>query len=196
MQKSEDIQELAKALTKAQQELITVSTDSKNPFFKSSYASLPAILKAVRKPLADNGLSFVQSSDAIEGKCFIETVLMHESGQWISGSYPVNPTKNDPQGLGSATSYARRYSLTAMLGIAQDDDDGQAASRPVQTNVSRDTNPDDYVFPFGKYKGKKLGQIDTVELRGYRSYLKSQVKEKGSSNAQLDAVLKILEKVK
>lgn len=191
MNKSDSIKELATALCKAQTEIITVSTDSTNPFFKSNYASLPAILNAIRKPLADNGLSFVQTSDAIDGKCFIETVLMHNSGEWISGSYPVNPVKNDPQGLGSATSYARRYSLTAMLGIAQADDDGQAASGPVKTQ----TDPNNYTIPFGKYKGQKLGDIDSTELRGYRAYLKSQVKEKGSTNKQVLELITLLEKV-
>lgn len=166
MDKSDKIDELAKALSKAQQDIITVSTDSKNPFFKSNYASLPAILKALREPLAANGLAFVQSSDSVEGKCYIETVLMHESGQWISGSYPVNPTKNDPQGLGSATTYARRYALCAMLGIAQEDDDGQMASRPVAKK---------FKITDGKYQGKTFDQIPKAELQGYIASLNSNI---------------------
>lgn len=185
MNKSAEINELAKALTHAQSEIITVATDSKNPFFKSSYASLPGVLKSIREPLSKNGLSFVQTTSTSEQGVCIETVLMHTSGQWISGSYPVNPIKNDPQGLGSAITYARRYALTAMLGIHQEDDDGNNASKPQsngQTN-GKSSDPLEQVIKFGKFKDQTWKEAASdVDFLNYIEWCISQEKTKPDSN--------------
>lgn len=133
MQKSESIKELAGALAKAQAEIQAASKDAVNPFFKSSYADLNSIWEACRKPLTNNGLSVIQSGNTSgDGKTFLETILMHSSGQWISGELPINPVKNDPQSLGSAITYVRRYALQAMVGVCAGDDDGHAASHAQQ----------------------------------------------------------------
>lgn len=131
MNRSENIAELAAALAKAQAVMKPAKKDSSNPFFKSQYADLPSVVEAAKKPLADNGLSFVQVTDFADGVSWVETVLMHASGQWISGRYPVKPVKDDPQGMGSALTYSRRYGLAALVGIvaADEDDDGNAASQ-------------------------------------------------------------------
>jgi hypothetical protein len=124
---SENISELAAALAKAQGEVGTVHKDSANPFFKNRYASLAAVWEAVRPFLAKNNLSVVQMPSSDEKGYYVETQLMHSSGQWIRSRCYMKPAKEDPQGIGSLISYARRYALQAMAMICPDDDDGEAA---------------------------------------------------------------------
>lgn len=142
MNKSDEIGELAKALNAAQKELGPALKDAANPFFKSKYADLTSVWRAAIEPMGNHGLSVSQVSRVAEpyylshadGKTEImlgiimETVLMHESGQWISGEAFAPLSKFDPQGVGSATTYLRRYGLAAILGIVADDDDGNASS--------------------------------------------------------------------
>lgn len=130
MNKSEQINELAAALAKAQKVIKAATKDVENSFFKSSYADLEAVVDTCRDALASNGISYTQLPDFQGDEMWLETVLMHTTGQWISGRYPIRPSKPDPQGYGSAVTYARRYSLMAVVGIVatNDDDDGNAAS--------------------------------------------------------------------
>lgn len=128
MQTSEAINELAAALAKAQGEITGALKDSANPFFKSKYADLASCWDACRGPLSKNGLSVVQGLDVSDGHLYLKTRLMHATGQWISSTTPVTPKDDTPQGMGSALTYARRYALTAMVGVAQVDDDANAAS--------------------------------------------------------------------
>jgi len=125
---SESINELASALAKAQARLHGAKKDAKNPFFKSNYATLESVYEAIREPLAEQGLSVIQPTEFIDNQTFVRTVLLHSSGQWIDGLYPVITQKNDPQGLGSGMSYSRRYSLMAMVGIPASDDDAESAT--------------------------------------------------------------------
>ena len=132
---SETIGKLAEALAKAQGTIEPAQMDSENPAFKQNgrntrYASLTAMWESARKALAENGLAVTQTTDVSEsGEMVMLTTLMHTSGEWIGGVYPIRPTQNTPQGMGSAITYARRYSLSALLGLtADDDDDGNAAS--------------------------------------------------------------------
>lgn len=127
---SDDISALAKALSSAQSEIRYASKGSVNPHFKSRYADLSEVWDACRAALANNKLSITQTTDCSADDMYLVTTLMHESGQWIRGVYPVRPVKMDPQGYGSAITYARRYALSAMVGVvADDDDDGNGASR-------------------------------------------------------------------
>ncbi len=127
MDKSDSITELAKALSKMQGVLKSVPKDSANPFFKSKYASLDAIWETVRAPLTDNGLSIIQTT--FGERIILETTLLHSSGEWVRSYLPINAAKTDPQGIGSALTYARRYSLAAILGVSADeDDDGEATT--------------------------------------------------------------------
>jgi len=129
MAQSQNINELATELAKAQAVMQPAVKDSENPFFKSHYADLSSVWDAIRKPLTDNGLSVVQTPDTLDGKMVLVTTLLHSSGQWISGALPVSPTKTDPQSMGSAITYARRYALSALAGVcSEEDDDGNAAS--------------------------------------------------------------------
>lgn len=124
---SENIGELAAALAKAQAEVGTVHKDSANPYFKSSYASLAAVWEATRPILSKHGLSIVQLPSHDESGYYVETMLMHGSGQWIKSRTYMKPAKDDPQGIGSLISYARRYALQAVTMVCPDDDDGEAA---------------------------------------------------------------------
>jgi len=130
MNKSESIGKLTEALAKAQSGYNALIKDSTNPFFKSKYADLAACLDCVREPLSQNNLAVIQITHIINEKTImLETVLSHSSGEWISGEYPVNPTKPDAQGIGAGLTYARRYALSAILGLAaENDDDGNLAS--------------------------------------------------------------------
>ena len=130
--KSESIKEIATALSNFQSKMIAVKKDAINPFYKSKYATLDTIWETIRKPLSENGLSVAQTMNLTsDGKSVLETTLYHTSGEWISGQQLVNPVKDDPQSLGSAISYARRYSLSAILGIvADEDDDANIATKP------------------------------------------------------------------
>ena len=129
MNKSESIAALAAALAKAQGTMKGAVKDSANPFFKSKYADLASVVEAIRAAFSANGLSYVQtvqSSDLDEVR--VETMILHSSGEWIScGVLALPVSKNDAQGYGSALTYARRYSLSAAVGVAPEDDDGNAA---------------------------------------------------------------------
>lgn len=131
MQTSEQINELATALAKAQGEITGALKDSANPFFKSKYADLASCWDACRLPLSKNGLAVTQFPMTEATETFLVTILMHSSGQWMRSSLEVRPKDDTPQAMGSALTYARRYALTAVVGVAQVDDDGNAASGKV-----------------------------------------------------------------
>lgn len=124
---SEQINELAAALSKAQASITGALKDSANPFFKSKYADLASCWDACRKQLTDNGLAVIQTTDVIDGVVFVKTTLAHSSGQWIVGALPVKTKDESPQAQGSGITYARRYALAAIVGLAQIDDDAEAA---------------------------------------------------------------------
>lgn len=126
--KSESIAKIAEALSKAQGVMKGAIKDSQNPFFKQAYADLASVWDACREPLSSNGLSVTQTTRITDnGEPVIITTLMHSSGEWIQGELLVKPVKVDPQSVGSAITYARRYALAAMVGVAPEDDDGEKA---------------------------------------------------------------------
>lgn len=130
MLRSESIGALAAALSAAQGAIRPAIRDAQNPHFKSKYADLSSIREACRAPLASNGLAVSQAVDIDGDRTVLVTTLMHSSGEWLSSCYPIDPVKRDPQGMGSAITYARRYSLAALVGVVSDeDDDGERASR-------------------------------------------------------------------
>ncbi|MCP4618995.1 MAG: ERF family protein, partial [Bradyrhizobium sp.] len=127
--RSDETGELAAALAAAQLAIKTPPKDKqvKTPRYTYRYADLPTIIDAIRQPLADAGLAVSQTTVIDGADLSLRTTLLHSSGQWIQGSYPL-PDLDSPQAMGSAMTYARRYCLCAILGIAADeDDDGQAA---------------------------------------------------------------------
>jgi hypothetical protein len=129
---SDEIDKLATALAKAQAEIKDAALDSTNPHFRSDYATLTSCWAAVRAPFSKNGLAITQLTRIVDDEVVLDTVLLHNSGQWVRSTYPVRPEKPTPQGFGSALTYAKRYSLCGIGGIAPagDDDDGNAASSP------------------------------------------------------------------
>lgn len=120
--------ELYSALSKAQSQMRPAELDKVNSHFKSKYASLAAVWDAIREPLTKNGLAITQTFVAGERLTML-TRLTHTSGQSLESFYPIEPVRNDPHGIGSAISYARRYAISAIVGLtADEDDDGNAAS--------------------------------------------------------------------
>lgn len=130
MNKSESIKELATALNLAQAEMSGAKKSAINPHFKKSYADMGSVVEAVKGPFSNNGLSYSQFPIFRDGLVGVETILMHNSGEWISNELLLPMVKQDPQAAGSALTYARRYSLQAIAGIPSEDDDGNAASAP------------------------------------------------------------------
>lgn len=134
---------IAAALVKAQRAFGPALKTASNPHFKSKYADLSACVEAVIDGLNENGIFLMQSQHESENGVTVETVFLHESGEMLSaGKLHVPAAKQDPQGYGSALTYARRYSLMAACGIAPEDDDGNAASaKPKVTAVRNDPPP-------------------------------------------------------
>jgi hypothetical protein len=136
MDKSESIASLSAALAKAQGQIEGAKKDSNNSHFKAQYADLASVWDACRKALSANGLAVVQIPGRSGEDVTVTTTLTHSSGEWISGIVYARPMKADAQGIGSVITYLRRYSLAAMVGVAPEDDDGNAASgrddKPVQ----------------------------------------------------------------
>ena len=127
MSQSESIAALAAALSKAQAGITGALKDSANPFFKSRYADLASCWDACRKQLTDNGLAVIQATDILDGRTVLVTTLAHASGEWVRSVTPVLTKDDGPQAQGSGITYARRYALAAMVGLAQIDDDAEAA---------------------------------------------------------------------
>lgn len=127
MKSSESINELAAALCKAQSQMGGAVKDSSNPFFKSSYADLTSVIKAIKQPFADNGLSYTQFPVTDENGMGVCTRLMHASGQWLEGQFTLPVVKRDPQAASSSLTYARRVSLSSIAGIPTADDDAESA---------------------------------------------------------------------
>ena len=126
--KSEKIDKLAAALSKAQSEMKGAEKKSVNPFFNSGYADLHTVIESSFPHLTKYGLSVIQGNDSNPGEFFVTTMLLHESGQWIKSKLKMPIEKVTAQSIGSTITYGRRYGLSAITGIAQYDDDGNAAS--------------------------------------------------------------------
>jgi hypothetical protein len=183
MNKSDSIKNLAVAMCKAQSAMGGAHKGANNPFFKSKYADLGAVVEAVKEPFASNGLSYVQFPIEEGGRIGIETILMHDSGEWLSNSFTVNLSKQDAQGAGSAITYCRRYSLQAIAGIPAEDDDGNAASKPAKANSSK-PNPDIDLIN----EAIKNNDINFVKLNWTTTINKNW---SSLSNQQTDALNKI-----
>lgn len=165
MNKSDSIKELAIAMCKAQSEMGGAHKGANNPFFKSKYADLGAVIEAVKEPFASNGLSYVQFPIENNERVGIETILMHKSGEWLSNEFTVRLTKQDAQGAGSAITYCRRYGLQAVAGIPSEDDDGNAASK------SKSPTKDDLSWVNAIKENKTT--LEEIQDPKYRNYIKT-----------------------
>ena len=168
---SETITEITKALISFHKEVGKIKKEAKNPFFKSSYATLSNILDVIDESLVNNGLTVLQMPTDVNG---LTTILVHESGEFFESTYFMTPTKDDPQALGSLITYARRYALGAILSLnIDDDDDGNKASAPSSGNKPSQTsdkpwlnpNTDQWTKAVSYLKGE--GTIDAIE-KSYR----------------------------
>lgn len=188
------MQSFIKAFIKAQAEIQNARLDSNNPHFKSQYASLESVLAAVKPSLNKHGIAVLQPIEERDGKQFIHTMLIHESGEKIEGFSPIITEKNTAQAFGSGVSYSRRYALVAMLAIGADDDDGNEASAPVQRPaqpqpqaVKQADKPKptgkmesagDYRLSFGKEKGRSLSELGAIEVSKKLAWLKEKADAK------------------
>lgn len=156
---SENINELAAALAKAQGEYTPALKDSANPFFKSKYANLCSIVKACQEPLSKNSLSISQATNKDEsGTWVLTTTLMHSSGQWLKSQTPIITIKPDIQSFGSASTYARRYAWASIAGVTTDeDDDGESA-------MARDHCTNQKKQEYKQYDRKTAAQVVHEEM--------------------------------
>lgn len=127
--RSPSLAKLGAALSKAQGEIAGAAKDKTNPHFKSAYADLASVWDACREPLSKHELAVIQAPSANGRSVTVETTLVHSSGEWISDSLTMTAQQDTPQAIGSCITYARRYALSAMVGVAPEDDDGNAASQ-------------------------------------------------------------------
>jgi hypothetical protein len=172
MQTSEQINELAAALSKAQGAIKGALKDSANPFFKSNYADLASVWDACREQLAANNLCVIQTVTAADTGVAVTTMLAHSSGQWIKDTLPLMPKDGSPQAVGSAITYGRRYALAAVAGVAQIDDDGNPASGRESignTGVPKGIKP----------QGDAAARVPTAEVTKWAKVIMDNGKDEG-----------------
>jgi hypothetical protein len=186
---SEQISNLAAALLKAQRDIGAALKGASNPFFKSKYADLRTVIEAVKGPLNSNGITFLQAVDSrtLEGADHpvIDTILLHESGQFLSTRTPVFCAKpNDPQAFGSGITYSKRYALQALLGIPTTDDDGEAAmGRKSKANGSAQTDStptEELQKAHAAYVNANVADIPdhfTVDFEMFKSAVRAEAKK-------------------
>ena len=132
MKLSEKFDEILPALHKARSQFVKVKKDRQNTHLKNKYATLDSVLDAITPALTENKLMIMQDGERIENTMRVETTVIHISGQWAKFYFDIPIAKNDPQGVGSAFTYGRRYALAAAFGLSQADDDAQIAVKSAQ----------------------------------------------------------------
>jgi hypothetical protein len=135
MKMSDSIAQLAEALSKAQGQIDAAAKANVNSHFKNKYADLNSLREAIREPMATNDLSVIQLPRFLEKEVEVETMLMHKSGEFIAETLRMPVGQMTAQAVGSALTYCRRYSLSSILNLAAEDDDGNAATQQVQKPV-------------------------------------------------------------
>ena len=186
MNRSETITEIAKALAKFQSEVSDPNRTKENAFLKSKYVTLDSLLQAVRPVLASNGLSFLQVPFTGADVVSVTTMLLHESGEWLeSDPFTLPLMKKDPQGVGSVVTYARRYSLSSILGVAWDEDDDAQSNNETELTkqvlhevtelVKVKGIPNETVASYIKTTFNKSSSklLDLTELKQVKSWLMS-----------------------
>lgn len=166
MRTSDTVSEITKAMVKSQSEINHAFKDAKNPHFRSAYATLESVIDASKASLIKNGINVFQTVDR-EG--YLITRLQHESGEWFESEMTLMLDKQTMQSLGSSLSYARRYSLAAILNIAQTDDDAQVAEKQTEQHNNSQAQ---YFFSGGKNKGKHFSQLTPHDFNNYFRELK------------------------
>jgi len=166
MSQSELINELAAALSKAQGEMQAAIKDKVNPFYKSSYADLGSVWDAARPVLSKYGLCVMQTTEMLPdaSKIVMVTTLAHTSGQWVKSYLPLNPSKNDSQGVGAALTYLRRYSLSALVGVVCDEDDDGETSVGRGKTQNNQKPPQQAIKQETQEKNEKVGKTEIIAL--------------------------------
>lgn len=160
MQRSESITKLAAALAKAQKNIGAAQKGSANPFFKSKYADLGAVMEACKDALNEQGITVLQPVTTSNGKHAVTTMLLHESGEFLADTMELELTKTNMQDLGSAISYARRYSLQSLVFIPAEDDDGETS---MQRGKITDDKPKKSSFKDAKPKVESTPDREPVK---------------------------------
>ena len=177
MKTSDSIKQIAEALVSAQKEIKFAVKDSTNPHFKSKYANINSVIDAVKSPLNNNNIAILQSlSPSDDGKLHLTTRLIHSSGEWIEDTAVCPLQKQDCQGLGSAVSYIRRYSLSAFLSLYSDtDDDGQSAAlnaadylQKIKDSQSLEELQANYNFVMGEVKNDRTLSKMVIDAKDKR----------------------------
>ncbi len=162
---------LAGALVRAQAEIEGAVKGSVNPAFRSKYADLASVIDAVRPALAKHGLAFIQEVTERDQGVYVETVVVHESGEmYRCGKLPIPAPKQDPHGYGSAISYGKRYSLMAAFGVPSADDDGNAAvaSKPASKPANKPPiaiNEVEAACVLDELREAAVGGLDALQAR-------------------------------
>lgn len=190
MKTSDTITKIADALVKAQAAMKPAIKDSRNPHFNSRYADLASVWDAIREPLTTNGLSVIQmvGSNELE-KTTLTTRVTHVSGEWIESTWQIPVGKQDPQGLGSAISYARRYALASAIGVVQEDDDGNAAM-PKQTQQA-EYQPKHFSLADACEKLESVTTLEELETEYKKAYREATI-----SKSSTEALTQVKDKVK
>lgn len=200
MKTSENVTELYAAFVKFQMEVEQPKKNAVNPFFKSRYTTLDEILRTVSPVLGKHGLAVMQEVTSDGGDVSITTRLIHESGQWLEAEpMTLKVEKNTAQGQGSATSYGRRYALSAVLGVAsEDDDDGNAAEPRERSNRSNNKPKQSYNKPKQNKEEmeKEAKQRQLVELAKIKKQVDAMpeiIKEKYKKESSGELTIKELD---
>ena len=184
--RSESIIELSKAFAMFQSEVNNPINSTTNSFFKNKYATLGDVLNEVRPVLAKNGLSILQMPSGDGGLVQLTTLIMHTSGEWIETEPIVmRPEKSNAQGMGSVLTYARRYSLSAILGVAsEDDDDGNQASQPQKSKPKTKSSPNKAVDnSLSEFIAELMEKAKTLQAGGVeQNNIMEVFKDKGYPN--------------
>jgi hypothetical protein len=190
MHHSESLANIGKALAAFQGEVENATKGSTNPAYKSRYADLAEILNTIREPLSKYGLSLVQIPSYENGIASLETMLLHESGEFICGLCSAPVSKQDAQGVGSAITYLRRYCAAAFCGIAQEDDDGNGAVGNAHAGQSQKAAPPKAAPPKADPKPPAQGAVDPA-AEADRAKLAAEYRtEKGKARERLLVLLK------
>jgi len=162
MEKSDSIKNIAVAMCEVQASMEAASKSKENPFFGSKYADLSEVLRCIKDVIPSKNLSFMQMPSFESGVVSVETIVMHTSGEWISSTSAAPISKGNPQGVGDAITYLRRYSLAAIFGLAQQDDDGNSNSEQSQKTENKSKKPEVKWYQESQFNQEKQDITDAI----------------------------------
>lgn len=176
---SDQINEIASALAKAQGEMKPAVFNRVNPHYKSKYADFTSCMDACRLPLSKNGLAVTQlPSFSNDGKFILSTLLLHSSGQWMACEFPMSTKTDNIQAIGSAMSYAKRYSLCGMLAIVADEDIDDDGNHAIAPQVQQSAPPQPVQQPAQAKPVQRIAPTQVAALKDLESKLDKECKAK------------------